>query len=553
MSRSSVFRQLARIVRLGMFCEKHGMSTSEGIERFAAKADAVRKAKMSRRDLLAAAGKTAVLGAVAGTTRAGRALAARPPVVDVAIVGGGIAGLTCADTLQAAGVNATMYEARDRLGGRIWSMGGTFPGPVKFPGQVVERGGEFIDTTHLTIKSYAQEFKLKLEDVNKAWLPGGDTFYFNGARVPESVVVDEFRALVDRLRRDLSKLSNFIDVNTFTEFDRQLDFTSLAAYLAAHDAGENITKLIDVAYTTEYGCEISELSCLAFLFFIHIDKRSKFTPFGVFSDERYHVVDGNQQIPQGIADRLEGPQELEARLVAARKLASGRVELTFDHSGQTFSRAHDAVVFALPFTMLREVELDPSLGLQEKLKPDGLSKLDVINTFVLGTNAKMNVGFNGRFWAGQNSSGETWSDLPNHQLTWEVNPSRVTTDHAVIVDYSGGLRGAQLDANRVQREAELWLTDLDKVLPGALASATRVKGKYLAHLQHWPSDPFIKGSYTCNQPGYFTTILGHEATPVGNLYFAGEHTDQFYEWQGFMEGGANSGIRAATEILGDFS
>lgn len=473
------------------------------------------------------------------------ALAARAPTVDVAIVGGGIAGLTCADTLRGLGVNATLYEARNRLGGRMWSMGGDFPGPVIFPGQVVERGGEFIDTTHLTIKAYAQEFGLPLEDVGKAWLPGGDTFFFSGARVPEAVVVEEFCALVDAMRPDLARLSNFIDVNTFTEFDQQLDFTNLADYLRSRGAGPNIFKAVDVAYTTEYGCEISELSCLAFIFFIHIDKRSKFTPFGVFSDERYHVIGGNEQIPRRIAARLRGPIELEARLIAVRRLAGGRIELTFDRGGRTFTRSHDAVVFALPFTALRQARLDASLGLPPE-------KLNVINNFLLGTNAKMNVGFNGRFWAGQDSSGETLSDLPNHQLAWEVNPTNATARHAVMVDYSGGQRGAHLDPRNFQREAQAWLTDLDKILPGALAAAIQVKGKYLAHLQHWPSDPLIRGSYTCNQPGYFTTMLGHEATPVGNLYFAGEHTDQFYEWQGFMEGAANSGIRAANEVLADF-
>jgi monoamine oxidase len=45
----------------------------------------------------------------------------------------------------------------------------------------------------------------------------------------------------------------------------------------------------------------------------------------------------------------------------------------------------------------------------------------------------MNVGFDGRFWFNANSSGETWSDLPNHQVTWEVNPSLATDRHAVIV------------------------------------------------------------------------------------------------------------------------
>jgi len=365
--------------------------------------------------------------------------------------------------------------------------------------------------------------------------------------VPEATVVDEFRDLVDMIRPDLTKLSSEVTAEFHTAFDRALDFTDLATYLDQKDAGEIIRKVIDVAYTTEYGCEISELSSLAFLFFIHIDKRSKFAPFGVFSDERYHVIDGNQHIPQLIAERLIGRIELEAKLLAARKLSDGRIELTLEQGGAHFTAFHDAVVLAIPFSTLRDVALDASLGLPSK-------KQFAIDHFVMGTNAKLIVGFNGRFWAGQDTSGETWSDLPNHQLTWEVNPSRASDEHAVMVDYSGGSRGANLNPDNVQQEAQLWLTDLDQILPGALAAATRTdKDGFLAHLQHWPSDPLSKGSYTCNQPGYFTTILGHEATPVGNLFFAGEHTDFFYEWQGFMEGAANSGIRAAQEVLAAFA
>jgi monoamine oxidase len=546
MTRSTAFRNLLRVVRIARYCDSHRLSTAAGIARLRESTSRPRAAWPSRRAFLAGLGKAAATGGVA-LTPLGRAFGARrPPTVNVAIVGGGIAGLTCADALRAAGVDATLYEARDRLGGRIWSMGGAFLGPVEFPGQVVERGGEFIDTTHLTMKAYAQEFDLALEDVEKAWLPGGDTFFFDGARVPEEVVVDEFRVLVDAMRPDLAHLSAEVTAEFFTEFDRQLDLTDLATYLDAKDVGGVARAAINVAYTTEYGCEISELSSLAFLFFIHIDKRSKFTPFGVFSDERFHVLGGNEQIPQRIGERLSGPIELEARLVAARKRADGWLELTFDRAGRTVTAVHQAVVLALPFTMLREVALDDSLDLPPE-------KRFAIDNFVLGTNAKMNVGFEGRFWFNANSSGETWSDLPNHQLTWEVNPSRATDRHAVIVDYSGGERGAALNPNKVQQEAALWLADLDRILPGALAAATRDdQNRLLAHMQHWPSDPFIEGSYTCNPPGYFTTILGHEATPVGNLYFAGEHTDFFYEWQGFMEGAANSGIRAASEVLADF-
>jgi monoamine oxidase len=65
---------------------------------------------------------------------------------------------------------------------------------------------------------------------------------------------------------------------------------------------------------------------------------------------------------------------------------------------------------------------------------------------------------------------------------------------------------------------------------------------------HWPSVPTHRGSYTNNRPGYFTSICGNEGKPVGNLFFAGEHADSFYEWQGFMEGAANSGLAAADGI-----
>ena len=76
-----------------------------------------------------------------------------------------------------------------------------------------------------------------------------------------------------------------------------------------------------------------------------------------------------------------------------------------------------------------------------------------------------------------------------------------------------------------------------------------MNGNVLAHLEHWPSNPLTRGSYTCYTPGQFTTIAGHEGQPVGNLFFAGEHANSFYEWQGFMEGAALSGVDAAAAIL----
>src|SRR5262249_56833192 len=144
MARSAAFQRLARTIRIARFCDRHGLATGEGLERAALEAEARRA---SRREFLAGAAKLGMAGAIGAVAgRPGWALAAsRTPSGDVAIIGAGLAGLACGDELRRHGVLATIYEASDRSGGRCFSLGGAFPGPVNFPGQVVERGGEFID------------------------------------------------------------------------------------------------------------------------------------------------------------------------------------------------------------------------------------------------------------------------------------------------------------------------------------------------------------------------------------------------------------------------
>jgi monoamine oxidase len=407
---------------------------------------------------------------------------------------------------------------------------------------VAERGGEFIDNLHKTLLGYAKRFRLELEDVEKE--PPGEVFYFfNGQHFPESAVVEEFRDLVSAMRDDLRTVGQ-PTADNHTDAEVALDVTNLRDYLATRGAGTIVSKAIEEAYIAEYGLEIDQQSCLSFLLFIHADRRSKFRPFGVFSDERYHIIGGNEQIVMGLRNRLEGQIQLGMRLVRARKNARGEIELAFKNGSRTVSTTYDAVVFAIPFSTLREVELDVSLGLPAW-------KLFAISELRYGTNAKMMVGFDGRPWLAQGSNGASYSDLPHHQTTWETNPTKATDLHAVLTDYSGGNRGASLNPQQVQMEAMLFLSDLDRVYPGALAAASRPAGNLRVHLEHWPSNPFVQGSYTCNHPGYFTTIADNEAKPVGNLYFAGEHTSSFYEFQGFMEGASLSGIRAAREILQD--
>ena len=101
-------------------------------------------------------------------------------------------------------------------------------------------------------------------------------------------------------------------------------------------------------------------------------------------------------------------------------------------------------------------------------------------------------------------------------------------------------------------EAERFLRDLDRVYPGAsavprrggTASRSRTSSTGPPTRSRWAATP-------ATRPGYFTTIARQRGQALGNLYFAGEHANSFYVWQGFMEGAALSGLDTAAQLLTD--
>jgi len=519
------------------------------------------KRRLSRRAFVG--GVAAGTGALLANVPTARAIGKFGTGARIAILGGGFAGLACADMLRAHGVSATIYEANaSRLGGRVYSS-------HEFAGQVAENGGELIDNLHKTVLGYANEFNLAREDLGKA--PGEIAYHFFGQSYSEAEVVDEMRILVERMRPDLQALSGAPSFYNHTFADAMLDNTDLWSYLEARASDLPLAwQVMNQAYIAEYGRELSEQSCLNMLLFYHLDRRSNFAPFGC-SDERFHLVGGNDQIAQGIASRLPGPIVHGARVSRLSRNASGRYVIGF--SGASGEELADAVIVALPFSVLRTVVLDPSLGLSA-------DKMRAITELGYGYNAKTMIGFDSRPWSDfYGSNGSVYSDLPNVQNVWETNYTQAFGG-AVLTDYSGGERGRQLqqpvvtlpgggtssgcsnchigspsarviDETVIQQQADAFLSDLDVVYPGAKAAATRVNGNYRVRRAHWLPQSMSRGSYTCYLPGQFTSLGGLEGEAAGLMKFAGEHADSFYNWQGYMEGALSSGIRAAQEVLED--
>jgi len=303
-----------------------------------------------------------------------------------------------------------------------------------------------------------------------------------------------------------------------------------------------LREVIRGAYTIEYGLETHDQSSINFLHFIHADKRSQFKPWGIFSDERYHIVGGNDQIASRLGAELSAKTELGMSLTRVTKESDGRITLTFQSGNRTVTRTHDRVILAIPFSTLRNVELHSSQTLPSW-------KTDAIRDFCLGANAKHMIGFSGRPWADLGGNGASYSDLSDLQATWETNVSQSTATRAILTDYSGGDRALSLNPAKTQNEAQKFLNALEVVFPGSKAHASLSRVKYITHLEHWPTNPLALGGYTCYKPGQFTSLAGREAIAVGNVHFAGEHTDSFYSWQGFMEGACLSGLRTAAEVL----
>lgn len=524
MARTPWFQRLERIRALAQLCERGGFSEPDAIGHLAAP---------GRRRAVRAAGAAAVVAAV--PLAAQRALAQATP--DVAVVGAGFAGLYAATVLAGKRVATEVYEAGTAVGGRVASLRGVFPG------QVAERGAELIDTTHSTVRGLATAYGLTLENYEKQ--PGEESFYFFGRHYSEAEVVAEYRALVAAMTDDLKRLSGAPTADAYNAHDRLLDLMPLSRYLDTRGAGALLRKVIDVAYTIEFGREISSQSSLSFLLFAQANKRGRFTPFGNFSDERFHIVEGNDAISKGLADRLPRPVQLGHQLMRVAATSDGRLRLSFLVGGRTVERVHSALILSVPAPIAREIVFDASVALPPASRA-AIAGMDY------GTNSKMMIGFRGRPWYERiGSNGGSYSDLANHQNTWETNFSQARFgERGVLTDYSGGMRGARLDPRRLQREAGDFLGDLERVWPGTTGLAMRdARGNVLAHLENWSLNPLFKGAYSNNQPGYFTGIEGHYAKPaLPNLVFAGEHTDSFYSYQGFMEGALLSGARAADQI-----
>lgn len=448
----------------------------------------------------------------------------------IAIIGGGIAGLNCAYELKKYGFNATIYEASDRSGGRIFSKK-DFIGN----GLITECGGEFIDTRHRNMLKLVADFQLPLIDTlssSEANLQR-DSFYIDGEFYSEEEIILSFEPYAKRISKDISSLPNYFGYDDFTNDVLHFDEMSISGYfdLIGMPSSDFLRKGLEMAYVTEYGLEANEQTAINFLYLFYINPgNNSFDIFGI-SDERYKISGGNQLIIDHLYSSLKEQLIFNAELTSITKNNSNVYTLNFNGANSVNA---DVVVLALPFTLLRKVDFS-GLNLP-------FWKTNAIQNLGYGNNAKLILGFNNRNWRNYGHSGYIFTNgspifsSKYIQTGWDSSQLQPGSNGSFTV-FQGGRQGKDLSLS----DAPVFLKQLESLWPG-----TEQQFNGNSKLIHWPSWKWSLGSYSCWTVGQVTTIKGAEFKPVDNLFFAGEHTSSVN--QGYMEGGAETGRMVAKAI-----
>ena len=467
----------------------------------------------------------------------------------VAIVGAGIAGLNAALTLQDAGLSCSIYEASDRVGGRMHSDAITWE-----DGMVSEWCGEFIDDDHETIHQLIKRFDLEIVDLG--WVRGDRTqsvMYFLNRYYGAEELARDFQALSPLLRQQVQEVGFPTTHAHYTETGFRLDHLSVYDWIDQYVAGGHngpLGHLLENACTGYFGLDTREQSSLNLLYLFGSREFSSgsTTPRPLQGSSK--IAGGNEQLPLAMARSLrEGYIHLRHQLMALELNRDDSLTLTFATAGGTSQVQCERAILTLPFSALRHVDYRQA-GF-DALKQAAIQQLGY------GTISKLYLQFDQPYWYQEGSwprahNGFITTDL-DIQTLWDASLGQ-TGSSGLLVDYTSGHRGAAYApavaystagaSAIVQSYAHNCLQQLERIFPGISAHYT---GR--AALSYPLGDPYLLGSYSCWKVGQCTRFGGYEGVRQGPVHFAGEHCSVGF--QGFMEGAAREGERAAREIVQD--
>jgi monoamine oxidase len=433
--------------------------------------------------------------------------------VTVLVAGAGLAGLAAARDLLTLGALVTVIDARDRVGGRVWTIRDGFE-----EGQHAEAGGDIIDDAQHEIRDLCKELGLKLTRI----LRGGFGYVRTDASGKPRIVSRDASGAWSRLAgclgaaiRPYRLAEQRWDTPIATDLARQ----SVAQWLDEIRADEELR-------TTARG--------LRGFFLADPETLSLIALVDQFADEdgpapwkMYRIEGGNDRLATALRSQLGDRVRLNTELVAVSHRGQN-VRAAVKHDRATSAIACDYLVLALPATTLRRVPITPALPAQQH---------DAIARLPYGSATKTLVQFSQRFWRGPGRPKAFGSAL-SFGAVWDGNEEQ-RGRAGILALLAGGGASAASQAILAREGAQGFANALDWL---GSKRATLLVSRQIV----WEHDPMARGGYAYFDPGFDPSLRAWLARPCGRLFFAGEHTS--LKWQGYMNGAVESGRRAAAEI-----
>jgi len=443
--------------------------------------------------------------------------------VDVCVVGGGFAGLTAALRLKQAGHSVALLEARDRVGGRTYTI-------TRDDGSWIDKGGAWVGPTQDRIHALMNEFGVKsfkqYHDGEAMMVVDGKQHRYGGM-IPWTM--SPWASLnLGATMYELGQLCKSIPLDAPWEAKKaeKWDRMTLAQWLEKNVASKAAHALLDTAISGCYTSDASEVSMLFMLFQMGSAGGPSFVLGGKDASQDSRVIGGMGAIYDKVAAELGHAIQLSQPV---RYIAQDADGVTVRSEGQSV-RARRAIV-AVPMAIASQIIYEPMLPTDRAFLHQRMPSGAII---------KISIVYDEPFWRADGLCGQ--SAAPGSFATVTIDACTDTASPGVLcVIIEGPIARAYERLDETDRRQAV----LDALVERFGAKA----GKPVDYVeQNWGREPYSGGGMLSHAPPGVLTQFGHALrTPCGRIHWAGTETSP--QMCGWIDGAIRSGERAATEVM----
>lgn len=440
----------------------------------------------------------------------------------VVIIGAGLAGLSAARQLHAQGVEVLVVEARDRVGGRIYTLPAHDGTPIDLGGQWIGPGQERVAALAEAVG--ATTFPT-YDTGNNITIRDGERHIYSGA-----IPMDDPAASVELVQQMLSLNMLALEVPLEAPWTAPeaaaWDAQTVETWLEHNVTSPRARELLTLGVRSVFCIEPCDLSLLHFLFYIHSagNLHALVSVTRGAQERRFH--EGAQSIAHKVAAALGERVILNTPIHTVSQDGRG-VRII----GDTFAVTAERAILALPPVLAGRLRYQPAMSaLRDQLT----------QRVPMGSVIKVQCLYPTPFWRDEGWSGQVANNDGLVSVTFDNTPQRGTP--GILMGFIEGNAARIWGARTLEERREAVIACLISYFGKQAAHPTEYVEKY------WAADEYTRGCYAGYMPpGVWTTYGCALREPVGRLHWAGTETATM--WNGYMDGAVQSGERAAVEVL----